>query len=520
MRLLVEKKNNIMSNFNWKALQNGSDIRGVALEGVSGENVNLTPDTVARLGEAFVAWLQKRSNKTKLRLAVGMDSRLSGPDLRAALCRQLSRCGAEVLDCGLASTPAMFMTTIGTEEPADGALMLTASHLPFNRNGIKFFTPEGGLEKKDISDLLALAEEGPELPTSKAGSIKEVDFMSTYAAHFVELIREGVKHPTHYNEPLKGIKIVVDAGNGAGGFYASKVLAPLGADVSASQFLEPDGRFPNHVPNPEDELAMASVVRQVKNNGADLGIIFDTDVDRAALVAENGQAINRNELIALISAVVLDEHPGSTVVTDSVTSNGLSWFINQHLKGRHHRYQRGYKNVINEAKRLNDKGEECWLAIETSGHAALRENHFLDDGAFLATKLVISMARARQQGKKLTDLLTHLPQPLQSCEVRLTIKTSDFKDYGEKIITDLGILAGNRHGWDIAPDNYEGVRIQCGPPLKKGWFLLRMSLHDPVLPLNLEAEEAGALDEMLSLLRTFFSVYEHLDSSAIDHVNC
>src|SRR5690554_8028336 len=86
--------------------------------------------------------------------------------------------------------------------------MLTASHLPFNRNGIKFFTPEGGLEKKDISDLLALAEEGPELPASKAGSIKEVDFMSTYAAHFVELIREGVKHPTHYNEPLKGIKIV------------------------------------------------------------------------------------------------------------------------------------------------------------------------------------------------------------------------------------------------------------------------------------------------------------------------
>src|SRR5690554_7533011 len=99
--------------------------------------------------------------------------------------------------------------------------------------------------------------------------------MSTYAAHFVELLREGVKHPTHYNEPLKGIKIVVDAGNGAGGFYASKVLAPLGADVSPSRFLEPDGRSPTHVPTPGDELAMVRAVRQVKTNGPDLVISFD-----------------------------------------------------------------------------------------------------------------------------------------------------------------------------------------------------------------------------------------------------
>lgn len=104
---------------------------------------------------------------------------------------------------------------------------------------------------------------------------------------------------------------------------------------------------------------------------ADLGVIFDTDVDRSAIVDRHGDPINRNSLIALIAAVILKEHPGSTVVTDSVTSDGLAEFIGA-LGGKHHRFKRGYKNVIDEGIRLNKAGEECWLAIETSGHCALR----------------------------------------------------------------------------------------------------------------------------------------------------
>lgn len=133
----------------------------------------------------------------------------------------------------------------------------------------------------------------------------------------------------------------MDAGNGAGGFYAEKVLLPLGADTTGSQFLEPDGRFPNHIPNPENETAMRSVCEAVKNSGADFGIIFDTDVDRAGAVDENGEEINRNRLIALISAILLAEKPG-TIVTDSVTSDGLAQFIEAH-GGKHCRFRRGYK---------------------------------------------------------------------------------------------------------------------------------------------------------------------------------
>lgn len=146
----------------------------------------------------------------------------------------------------------------------------------------------------------------------------------------------GVQHPETHEKPLAGMHILVDAGNGAGGFFATRVLQQLGADITGSQFLDPDGSFPNHVPNPEDPAAMAATIDAVKANGADMGIVFDTDVDRSGLVDAAGRAINKNKLIALMSAVTLRKFPGSTIVTDSVTSSGLSKFITK-LGGTHYK---------------------------------------------------------------------------------------------------------------------------------------------------------------------------------------
>lgn len=506
-----------MTAINWKKLQNGSDIRGIALEGIKNEEVDLTPQIAQRLGECFAAWLKEKNQPPqRLRVAVGMDSRLSGPSLAAAMTQGLTEAGVDVFQFGLASTPAMFMSTVLGDQPMHGAVMLTASHLPFNRNGMKFFIPAGGLDKADITAILNKADSPGAFTSKNKGTVTPMDFMAAYASHFVEKVRKQVNSADNYQLPLKGLKIVVDAGNGAGGFYATHVLEPLGADISESQFLEPNGRFPNHVPNPEDAAAMASIVRRVRESGADLGVIFDTDVDRMALVAANGTPINRNTLIALISAVILEEHPGTTIVTDSITSNGLAWFINEHLKGHHHRYKRGYKNVINEAIRLNKEEEPCWLAIETSGHAALKENYFLDDGAYLATKLIITMAKLRQQGKCLDNLIKALPAPVESHELRIAVKTDEFKEYGQQVIIDLGLLAGNKTGWEIAPDNYEGVRINSSLPHQKGWLLLRLSLHEPVLPLNIESEVEGGVKEIARTLYQFLKKYDKLDLSAFE----
>jgi phosphomannomutase len=499
---------------NWKKLQNGSDIRGVALEGIKGEEVNLTTEVAARLGLAFAEWLIINGLGDG-KVAVGTDSRISGPKLKKAFINGLTGAGFDVLDCSMASTPAMFMTTIDPELGIQGGVMLTASHLPFNRNGMKFFTEKGGFDKDNIHDLLQIASRGKLTPAASEGSTEKFDFISRYALHLVNTIRKGVNNPVRYETPLRGMKIIVDAGNGAGGFFADQVLVPLGADVTGSQFLNPDGRFPNHVPNPEDNEAMASICDAVIREKADLGIIFDTDVDRAALVNSKGEAINRNDLIALISSVILEEHPGSVIVTDSITSQGLKWFIEDKLGGVHHRYKRGYKNVINESIRLNQTGQESCLAIETSGHAAFKENHFLDDGAFLVSKLLIQAARMNQQGRTLDRLIKDLPRPLEEKEFRLKITAEEFVEYGNQVLVELERKIVREQDWTPEEPNYEGIRVQCKGEGEDGWFQLRMSLHDPVMPLNVESNVINGITAIRKRLLKLMETFEFLDVASL-----
>ncbi len=498
-----------MSKIDWEKLQNGSDIRGIALEGIEGEKVNLTPDIIKILGKSFTLWLSKNLNRktSELTISIGRDSRLSGQKLAQATIDGLQELGVITYNFDMASTPAMFMSTIHPDFNCDGAIMLTASHLPFNRNGLKFFTKKGGLEKQNITEILTIAKENQFSLNKEKGKVINRDFMAVYADLFVDKIRNCVNNSDNFKHPLQDLKIIVDAGNGAGGFYAEKVLKPLGADITGSQFLEPDGTFPNHIPNPENQQAMTSICEAVIKNKADFGIIFDTDVDRSAAVDSQGKELNRNRLIALISAIILREHPQSTIVTDSITSDGLTQFIESELKGKHHRFKRGYKNVINESLRLNNEGIESWLAIETSGHAALKENYFLDDGAYLVTKLLIELAKLRLENKQLTDLISNLQEPLESKEIRLNIKADNFKEYGNKIIKELELFAQNESDWNIVPNNYEGIRINCVSEKEKGWFLLRLSLHDPVIPINIESEVMGGVEQISNRLFNFLDQF-------------
>lgn len=501
-------------NIKWSKLQNGTDIRGVALEGVKDEKVNLTEEVVEIIGNAYAIWLSKKIDKdvSELKFGVGNDSRLSADSLKNALIKGLNANGSKVYDCGLASTPAMFMTTVVEGYMCDASIMITASHLPYNRNGLKFFTKDGGLEHDDIQDILNIAEKSEYSFNQKELQVKEIDFMSIYSDIFVKKIRKEVNAKDNFDKPLKGFKIIVDAGNGAGGFFVEKVLNQVGADTSGSQFLDPDGRFPNHIPNPEKKEAMESIQKAVINNKADFGIIFDTDVDRAAVVDRYGNFINRNSFIALISAIILEEHPGSTIVTDSVTSKGLKKFIEEDLKGVHHRFKRGYKNVINEAIRLNHEGTQCELAIETSGHGAIKENYFLDDGAYLTAKILIKMAKMKlEENKDITELIKTLEIPLHSNEYRIKIKTEDFTEYGEGILAEFDKYVNTKDGWHIVPNNYEGIRVELDQEYGEGWILLRLSLHDPVMAINVEYNIEEKIKPVMNDLRIFLSKYVLLE---------
>ena len=494
----------------YKKLQNGSDIRGVALEGIEGQHVNLTEEVCGNIGRGFALWLMKKTGKRSgLRVAVGRDSRLSGPALCGWICDAMVQQGLEVTNFGMASTPAMFMSTVTEGYAFDGSVMITASHLPFNRNGFKFFTAEGGLEKGDIKAILEYAA-SEEVTGMTEGTLVNGEFMDAYA----KILADKIRAATGEEKPLEGFKIVVDAGNGAGGFYVDKVLKPLGANTEGSRYLDPDGSFPNHIPNPEDKEAMESITEAVRETGADLGIIFDTDVDRAGAVLSDCSELNRNRIIAMLAAILLREHPGTTIVTDSITSTGLAKFIEE-KGGVHHRFKRGYRNVINESIRLNGLGQDSQLAIETSGHGAFKENYFLDDGAYIVTKLLIELARGQKEGYTLESLIASLEEPAESKEFRMNILVEDFKTYGQQVIDELTAYVAAQPGWSLAPNNFEGVRVNLDADHGDGWFLLRLSLHDPLLPLNIESNSEGGAKIIAAELAQFIADYDKLDSTAL-----
>ena len=503
-----------MNEHDFLKLQNSSDIRGVALEGIDGEHVNLTNEVCRNIGVAFALWLSAKIGRSTdtLVIGIGRDSRLSGEALENALVEGLAAQRVSIVHCSLATTPAMFMGTVFEETNFDGSIMITASHLPFNRNGFKFFDKSGGLERADITEILRSAAAQQTTGEHNSPKCRSFDLIAQYSKHLQDAIRKGLSF--HAEKPLANLKIAVDAGNGAGGFFAEQVLKALGADTSGSRFLEPDGTFPNHIPNPENKAAMEAAKTATVQSHSDLGLIFDTDVDRMSAVLSDGTEVNRDAIIAMTAAILAPEYPRSTIVTDSVTSDRLTFFLEQELGLTHLRYMRGYKNVINKCRELNEQGLISPLAMETSGHGALKDNYYLDDGAFLAVKLVTALANAKHAGKNIESLIEKLPPMVEETELRFKIRGDDFKEYGTSILQAFKERA-EKAGFEL-PQSYEGVRISFKSAEAQGWLLLRLSLHDPVMPLNIESARKGDLVKLKAIARTLLEGFDRLDISTLE----
>ena len=238
---------------NLKHLISGTDIRGIVSK-FEDREINLSVDEVKFIAKGFGLWIEKncgkqaRNENRKIKIAVGYDARLTGTLFSQIIRNVLKNMGINVYNCGMSITPSLFMTTIFDEYKVDGAVMITASHLPSYYNGLKFFSLRGGLEKEEVVELLELSKNNPEFIEVKDKGIEiEKELANDYAKYLVELIK---KQAENGEKPLQNLKIVVDAGNGAAGFIAENVIAELGGDITGSQFLNPDGTFSNHVPNP------------------------------------------------------------------------------------------------------------------------------------------------------------------------------------------------------------------------------------------------------------------------------
>lgn len=516
--------------FSYEKLQNGSDIRGVASD-MLGNEINLDDTAITRLSTAFIYLLTVKTGKraSELKISVGRDSRLTGKHFLDVSISAITATGASVINAGLASTPAIFMSTVFPDFLCDGGIMLTASHMPADRNGMKFFTRSGGLDKGDITDIIAFAESNSILSRVSSHSdfnesekkdntfnseknLPKSSLMERYCKHLREIISVG--DPNF----LSNMKISIDAGNGAGGFFAKDVLTPLGCDISSSAFLEPDGTFPNHIPNPENKEAMEYACKLVYDSGADLGIVFDTDVDRASAVDEHGKKISGNSIVALAASLISDSCKGSTVVTDSITSDSLTAFIENALGMKHLRYKRGYKNVINKAVELCDSGIESDLAIETSGHAAYRENYFLDDGAYLAAKIIRRATLLKKDSKGISSLIEGFSEASEAEEFRLRVMSpADVNDVYHSIISNLKASARDSSEIEIVEPNYEGLRLSFVnhtylPEKPYGWCLLRKSLHEPLLPVNIESNLQGGVSRIINLLLPIIDMTPEVDS--------
>ena len=482
----------------WLKLRSGSEIRGPEQQ--------LTDERAEKLGYAFACWLAERRGRTpdSLVLAVGRDPRPSSGRIKAALTRGITAADSDVLDCGLCPAPALFKAVQPDCGNADGALMVTASTADPTLNGLRFMTADGGLKGSDVDEILLWARDA-EVPERLV------------ARHDADgLYYEGLRGAAaRYLEddalkPLLGMRVVVDARSSVGQGYVH-FLDALGVETEGS--LHPLEGEAGIADSPDDPQTIDAVVRAVKTVRADMGVLFNADGSRAAIVDGEGRLIAQNRLIALVAAMLLDQAPGATIVTDSVTSSGLSAFIAE-WGGIHYRFKRGYRSVIDEAIRLNAEGIDCPLAIETSGHAAFRDNGFVDDGIYLATRVICEALNRKREGQSVFSLIDDLKEPVESVVIRLPVlEAEDPSAASQEVVETLLSYTLDDPSWQIAQDNREGVRIifNLDGDVNNAWFQLRMSVHDPVMVLNAESDVPGGVKRILGALYALIQDNQSLD---------
>lgn len=514
--------NNIRNDI--KILQkngNGFDIRGEVIKNENDVTFWLSDEKAYYIGYGFARYIAKVcNNKDNIRIGVGRDTRNSGLRISSYFRAGIEDAGYKAYDVGIASTPAMFCSCssdynvdneIITPWPFDGSVSITASHLPAKYNGFKFFTKDCsvGIGSEGITQLIEeITDENiKNLQPRASDSVSNWNYSDNYSAFLKKTIRR--LHPYGQSDrPLKGLKIVVNPGHGVG-YFLPKLLSDLGADTSGSIHLNIDEDNPKHVANPEDKMAINFTRDAVMLSSADIGICLDTDGDRAGIVDADGRVLNRNGFIAIISKIAI-KSKGDIIVSDSSTSTGLTKYI-ESLGGKLIRYKKGYRYVIGLASETNG----CVAGFEASGHGGFKDHNWIDDGIYSAIRVLIELHTLRLTTPKasISDIIKGFTEPNESYEIRLNMLTGtsfDSRDYATKrSCEELRKVVKKISSWCEESVNHEGLRIMINHnQLNEGWLMIRASLHEPILSLQLESEIKGGSKEILQLLLNGFDNLE------------
>ncbi len=437
------------------------DIRGLVPQ-------EMDASVAYRIGRALVAHLGVDT------VVVGRDMRVSGPELQAELMRGITEQGADVINIGLVSTDTLYFAVGKYEYPA--GVMITASHNPAGYNGFKICKEEAqalSLESGigDIRDLVLSGEFGQ--PRGDVGSITERDVTEAYAEHALGIIDI---------DKIRPLKIAVDAGNGMAGKLTPPVFEKLPIEI-VPLYFELDGTFPNHEANPIEPENIRDLQRAVVDNGCDLGVAFDGDADRMFLIDENGTFVGGDMTTAMVSLQMLKKHPGSTIVYNLICSRTVPEIIEE-KGGTAIRSRVGHSFI----KKLM-REEDAIFGGEHSGHFYFRDNWYADSG-------LIAMLTVVELISEGTDSLSEILAPIDS-RVRSGEINSEVADAANVLAEVESFYA--EQGAKI--DHLDGLTVE----FEDWWFNLRGSNTQPLLRLNVEADDKPILeektDEVLGIVR-------------------
>jgi phosphomannomutase/phosphoglucomutase len=433
------------------------DIRGTV-------DQDLTETAVNLVGKALGTRVREEGGR---RVALGRDCRLSGPRFATAMLDGLTSTGVDVYDLGVVPTPLTYFAAHTLD--VQGICMITGSHNPPEYNGIKLGLGSATFHGAEIQALRVLAESGRFAKGS--GTVTQHRIVTAYQEYVKQNLRCG---------PRK-LRVVVDAGNGTGGVVAVPIFKALGFEV-VPLFIDMDGNFPNHHPDPTVEKNLEDLRRKVLEVGADLGVAYDGDADRVGAVDEKGRVLWGDQLMILFSRALLKEEPGAAVVGEVKCSMTLYDDIARH-GGRPIMWKAGHSLI-----KAKMKEEKALLAGEMSGHIFFAHRWFgFDDGVYSSARLLELLSHT---DRPLSSLLADVPKTCSTPELRVDCPED------KKFAVVRAAQEWFKNRYDAV--TVDGVRVV----FPDGWGLVRASNTQPLLVLRFEARTAERLAEIETLVRT------------------
>ncbi len=426
----------------------------------------LTANMVNKIAKAYAIFANPK------KVVVGMDCRNSSQEIKDNVIQGLMDQGVDVTDIGLVSTDVLYFATWNYK--FDGGIMITASHMPTQYNGLKFLrldendmlSPIGrGVGMEELEDIYNKQNWKEK---EEKGNKEEKDVWDD----FVKFTKNFVN-----TEDIKKYNVVMDAGNGMGGLVANKVFANMDLNIER-MFFEPDGNFPNHQANPLVEENRVDIMKKVKENKADLGIAWDADCDRVYFIDENGDFVNGDFIVALLASHFLEKKPGSGIVYDIRCTRAIRDLVEK-KGGQAYSEKVGHTYI----KKRMQKTKSIFGG-ELSGHYYFSDNAYMENG-FAPALIILEMMS--KSNKKLSELIKDLGDYYVSGEINFTV------DDAKQIMSDIE----KKYSDTGKIEKIDGITFNFDQ-----WsFNVRPSANDPVLRLNVEANSQDLLDEKLDEMK-------------------